>query len=74
MAVDGVWRPSRTRWSARILGWLELEMELLQEVLVEPSGWDSAGRDFGCGVVGDAVGSGGGGGGGKAGDVVAGGV
>ena len=31
-------------------------------------------KDFGCGVVGDAVGSGGGGGGGKAGEVVAGGV
>ena len=27
-------------------------------------------KDFGCGVVGDAVGSGGGGGGGKAGGVV----
>ena len=46
-------------------------MELLLEVL-EWVGlcW----KDFGCGVVGDVVGSGGGGGGGKAGDVVAGGV
>ena len=31
-------------------------------------------KDFGCGVVGDAVGSGGGGGGGKTDEVVAGGV
>ena len=31
-------------------------------------------KDFGWGVVGDAVGNGGGGGGGKAGDVLAGGV
>ena len=46
-------------------------MELLQGVLVEPRlCW----KDFGCGVVGDAVGSGGGGGGGKVGEVVAGGV